>query len=56
MDGLVMAARSPASGWKVGQFGWSLRYAVTALADLGVAGHTGLRSRMLLGLSPPSQG
>jgi hypothetical protein len=41
--------------WKVDRFGRSLRYAVTALADLGVAGHAVLRLRMLLGLSTPSQ-
>jgi hypothetical protein len=40
---------------KVGQFGRSLRYAITTLADLGVAGHAVLRSRMLFGLNTPTQ-
>ncbi len=42
-------------GWKVSQFGRSLRYAVTALADLDAAGVSFVSLRDNLDLSTPSQ-
>lgn len=44
-DGLEAAVRSPASNGRFDQFGRSLRYAVTTLADLDVAGHAVLSPR-----------
>jgi len=51
---LTVAARSLASSGRFGQFGRSLRYAVTALADLDAAGVAFVSVRDNLDLSTPS--